>query len=101
MNQQSGGVSMRVAPIDINWRPELPIFASQSFLSAVGDEYGWIGGFGESGEIRCVLPYTVVAKAGFRMVRFRIETIPMEDSLSLDEEQCFLNGIVGHFRSAG
>ncbi len=35
------------------------------------------------------------------MVRFRVETIPIGDGLSLEEEKSFLNSVVEHFRSCG
>ncbi|MGZ4886185.1 MAG: peptidoglycan bridge formation glycyltransferase FemA/FemB family protein [Candidatus Aminicenantales bacterium] len=92
---------MRVQPVEINWHPELPIFAKESFLKAVSDEYGWLGGFAESGELRCVLPYTIVRKAIFRMVRFRVETIPMVQGFDVSEEKAFLNGTIHYFRSIG
>ncbi|MGA2531526.1 MAG: peptidoglycan bridge formation glycyltransferase FemA/FemB family protein [Candidatus Aminicenantales bacterium] len=92
---------MRVQPVEINWHPELPIFAKESFLKAVSDEYGWLGGFAESGELRCVLPYTIVRKAIFRMVRFRVETIPMVQGFDVSEEKSFLNGTIEYFRSIG
>jgi hypothetical protein len=92
---------MRVQPIVLNWRPELPVFARESFLRAVSDEYGWLGGFAESGELRCVLPYTIVRKAIFRMVRFRVETIPMAQGFDVSEEKVFLNGTIEYFRSIG
>jgi hypothetical protein len=67
----------------------------------VGDEYGWLGGFDASGTLRCVLPFTIVRKAGFRLVRFRVETIPCGCDLELTEEKSFLNGVVAHFRRTG
>ena len=66
---------MLIKKIDINWHPELTIYSSEAFLKTVSDEYGWIGGFTNTGELRCILPYTIVRKAIFRMVRFRVETI--------------------------
>lgn len=92
---------MKVTPIPINWHPGLSIYASESFLKLVGDEYGWIGGINGSGELRCILPYTVIRKAIFRMVRFRVETIPIGDELGVEEERLFLNSTVQYFRSAG
>jgi len=92
---------MRVKPIEINWHPDLPIFAKESFLKAVSDQYGWLGGFSESDELRCVLPYTIVRKAIFRMVRFRVETIPMVKGFDVAEEKTFLDGVIGYFRSMG
>ena len=92
---------MRVQPVEISWRPELPVFAKESFLRAVSDEYGWLGGFSESGELRCVLPFTIVRKAIFRMVRFRVETIPLVPGFEVAEEKSFLDGTVAYFRSLG
>jgi len=40
---------MLVKIIDIDWNPNLPIFASKNFLKAVSDQYGWLGGFDERG----------------------------------------------------
>ena len=92
---------MRATQIEINWHPGLSIYASESFLKAVGDEYGWIGGIDDSGKLRCILPYTVIRKALIRMVRFRVETIPLEEDLEMEEEKLFLNSAVEHFRSMG
>jgi len=92
---------MRVKKIDMQWNPELPIYASEPFLKAVGDEYGWLGGIDEKGVLCCILPYTIVQKAFVRMVRFRVETIPMTDNLSVNEEQSFLNCAVDYFRTIG
>jgi len=92
---------MRATQIEINWHPGLSIYASESFLKAVGDEYGWIGGIDDSGKLRCILPYTVISKALIRMVRFRVETIPLEEDLEMEEEKLFLNSAVEHFRSMG
>jgi len=92
---------MRVQPVEINWHPGLPIFAKESFLKAVSDQYGWLGGFAESGELRCVLPYTIVRKAIFCMVRFRVETIPMIQAFDIADERDFLNGAIGFFKSIG
>jgi len=90
---------MIAKPVKINWHPGLPIFARESFLKAVGDEYGWLGGFSENEELRCVLPYTIIKKAIFRMARFRVETIPMGRELDVSEEKSFLNSAMDYFRS--
>lgn len=92
---------MRVEPIPIEWHSKLPIFASESFLKAVGDEYGWLGGFDDNGGIRCILPYTVIRKAIFRLVRFRVETIFLDKEIDIAEEKSFLNSVVEYFRSIG
>jgi hypothetical protein len=94
------GNSMKAVPITIKWHSGLPIFASESFLKAVSDEYGWLGGIDESGKLRCILPYTIIRKMIFRMVRFRVETIIVGEELDVQEEKSFLNSVVEHFRSA-
>jgi hypothetical protein len=92
---------MKAIPVEIRWHSGMPVYASEPFLRAVGDEYGWIGGIDNSGCLLCVLPYTVIRKAGFRMARFRVETIPIRGELEIGLEKTFLNSVVEHFRSAG
>lgn len=92
---------MKVAPTEIKWNRDLSVFASKPFLEAVGDGYGWLGGYDDSGRLLCVLPYTIVRKAIFRMVRFRVETIPFVNDLELEDEKEFLNQAVRFFRSIG
>jgi len=89
---------IRAEPIKINWDPRLPIFAKEEFLRAVGDEYGWLGGFDKSGTLRCVLPYTILCKAGLRLARFRVETIPFDADLDVASEKSFLNSVVQYLR---
>jgi len=94
------GEIMKAIPVEINWHPGLSIFASEPFLKAVGDEYGWLGGTDDSGKRRCILPYTIIRKTGlFRLVRFRVETIPLDGELDVMEEKAFLNSAVEYFRS--
>jgi hypothetical protein len=92
---------MKATPVEIKWHSGLPIYASEPFLKTVGDEYGWIGGIDDSGNLRCVLPYTVIRKALFRMVRFRVETFSLEGELEIAEEKSFLNSAVDYLRSIG
>lgn len=92
---------MKAKPIEIKWHPGLSIYASEPFLKLVGDEYGWIGGIDNSGKLRCILPYTVVRKVIFRMVRFRVETILTGEELDIEEERSFLSSAVEYFRSIG
>jgi hypothetical protein len=92
---------MRVRPIDIKWHPGLSVFAKESFLKAVSDEYGWLGGFSESGELQCALPFTIVRKGIFRMVRFRVETLPMTHDFGISEERDFLNCAIEFIRTMG
>lgn len=93
--------TMRADPVGINWHPGLSIYASEQFLKAVGDEYGWLGGFDITGKLRCILPYTIIRKATVRMVRFRIETIPVGEPLEVEQEKTFLNSVADYFRSVG
>jgi hypothetical protein len=92
---------LKAAPMAIRWHSGLPIYASEAFLKSLEDDYGWIGGTDETGKLRCVLPYTFMRKAGFRLVRFRVETIPWEADLAVEEERSFLNSALEHFRSVG
>src|SRR5262249_29535885 len=95
------GAKITTRPIEVRWDPNKPIFAKPEFLQAVGDEYGWLGGFDDSDTLRCILPYTVVRKAGLRLVRFRVETMSIGPSLDVAEEQLFLNGVVRFLRAKG
>jgi hypothetical protein len=90
---------MKAIEIPIQWHEGLPIYASEAFLKSVGDEYGWIGGIDACGELRCILPYTVISKAFTRLVRFRTAVIPQGDPIGLREERLFLNGVVDHVRN--
>lgn len=90
---------MKVEPVEIKWHPDLPIFAKESFLKAVGNEYGWLGGFTDQGDLRCVLPYTIIRKATIRLVRFRVEIMPIGAGLGLSEEKEFLNNIINYFKA--
>ena len=92
---------MIAKPIPIDWHPGLPVFASENFLKAVSHDYGWLGGIGASDQLRCVLPYTVIRKGPLRLIRFRVETIPLGESLILQEEKSFLNSCIAYLRSVG
>jgi hypothetical protein len=92
---------MRIERVPIDWRPELPIFAHESFLRSVGNDCGWLKGFTDSGEPRCLLPYTIIRKPFIRMIRFRVETIPLGENFEVAEERDFLNGAMKYFRSIG
>jgi hypothetical protein len=93
--------NLKAIPVEMKWHCGLPIYASEAFLESVGDEFGWIGGADDTGRLRCVLPYTIIRKPGFRFVRFRVETVPLEGGLNVQEEKVFLNSAVEHFRSTG
>lgn len=92
---------MKVKPVQIEWHSGLPVFAKESFLKAVSDEYGWLGGVAEDDTLRCVLPYTIFRKAVFRMARFRVETMPMTQDLGVGEEREFLNAAIDFLRFRG
>jgi hypothetical protein len=95
------GAVLLARPVSIDYDPDLPIFASSSFLQAVGDEYGWLGGFDQAGNLCCVLPYTIIHKTILRMVRFRVETIPLAEEFDIESEKSFLNSAVQYFHSIG
>lgn len=92
---------MKAHPIGIRWHSAMPIFASEEYLRAVGDEYGWLGGTDDSGQLCYVLPYTIIKKSWIRMVRFRVETIPVACELGVNQEKTFLNSAVEYFRRSG
>jgi hypothetical protein len=92
---------IQVAPIPIEWHTGLPVYASERFLQAAGDDWGWVGGSDDLGRLRCFLPFTVIRKAGMRLVRFRAQTVPLAGELDIAEEQSFLDGVVTYFRSCG
>lgn len=92
---------IRANKIPISWNPDLSIYASESFLKSVGDNYGWIGGFDDADQLRCILPYTIIKKLNISMVRFRVETIPASGDLSIHEEKEFLNSVVEFCRVIG
>ena len=100
---RSGGAlcELKAAPVEISWHADLPIYASEPFLKSLEDEYGWIGGTDEAGRLRCVLPYTITRKARFHLVRFRVETIPLEGEIHEGQERSFLRSVVEYFRSTG
>ena len=85
----------------IDWHSGLSIYAAEAYLKTVGDEYGWLGGFDDAGNLRCILPYTIIRKAIFRMVRFRVEMMPAAGDFTIEEEKSFLASVINHFRSAG
>lgn len=100
-SSSAGKRMMKATQAAIKWHPGMSIYASEGFLKAVGDEYGWLAGRDEQGETRCILPYTIVRKLMVRMVRFRVETIPVGRGLTIEEEKSFLNSAVGFFREMG
>jgi hypothetical protein len=89
---------VRATRIGIEWDRHLPIFASERYLRLLGNEYGWIGGVDDSGNLACILPFVVVSKAVFRLVRFPVETILLDSSIDAEQEKRFLNGAVEHLR---
>jgi hypothetical protein len=93
--------SLTAAPVDIRWETGLPIYASEPFMNSDGGQFGWIGGKDAAGSLRCVLPYGIIQKPGLHMIRFKTQTIPLVEGLSLEDEKAFLAAVVEHFRSAG
>jgi hypothetical protein len=93
--------SIRAELHALDWTPDLPIYASASFLRTLSREHGWLAGVNEDGRLRCVLPFARLRKAGLRLIRFATETLPLGGPLGLEEEREFLNRAVEHFRAAG
>lgn len=94
-------VKFDVRPVPINWHPDLSIYAAEKFLRAVSDDYGWLGGFDQTGDLRFVLPFTIIRKSFFRLVRFRVETISANGTQTPNEEKSFLNAAIEYLRSIG
>jgi hypothetical protein len=92
---------MRAIPTAIDWNPDLPVFASESYLKAMADEYGWLAGIDPNERVRCILPYLMLKKPLLRMVRFPVETIRVDPELSAEEEREFLDSAMQYFRTAG
>jgi len=92
---------MRAVPTTIDWCPELPIFASERYLAAVGKEYGWLAGVDSKDRVRCILPYVILRKPLLRMVRFPVQTLLIDPELNTADEQEFLDSAMRHFRAAG
>ncbi len=63
------------------------ICASQSFLAAWSDDYGW---FTDGAH---VLPFFIVERSGYRQMVFTIETIFVHDPTPLDAERSFLERV--------
>jgi hypothetical protein len=96
-------VNLTAMPVEIEWHTGMPIYASRELLSAEGEEFGWIGGKDQEGNRNtcCVLPYTIVRRPGLHMIRFKTQTIPLVDDLSVEAEKAFLSSVVDYFRSTG
>jgi hypothetical protein len=77
----------------------MPIFASERYLKLLGNEYGWIGGFDEAGDLVCLLPYVVIRKALFRLIRFPVETILLNSNVDAVQEKLFLNSAIEQLRT--
>lgn len=92
---------MKAKKIDINWHSDLSIYASESFLNSVSDDYGWLGGIDDSGNLLCVLPYSVIRKSIFRLIRFPVQTILLNEETDIEEERAFLESALEFFRSLG
>jgi hypothetical protein len=92
---------MKVVPIPITWDSSLSIFSSEPFLRSVSPQYGWVGGLDNSGTLKCVLPYCLINKSIFRLIRFPVATIAIDGQLTIEEEHQFLNNAVKYFRGIG
>jgi hypothetical protein len=98
---KQAGPHVKALEIPPRWHEDLPIFAHPAFLSAVSDRNGWLGGIDEHGELRCILPYTVIRRGPLSMARFRVETLPQGGELTLPQERSFLRSVIKHCRAIG
>lgn len=94
-------MTLTAKQIPLKWTEALSIYASEAYLRFVSDEFGWLGGFDSTDNLRCVLPYTYIKKAKIRMVRFRIETFTVGGELSIEDEKSFLESAMKYFQSVG
>ncbi len=92
---------MKARKVNIDWHTGLSIYATESFLKTVSNEYGWIGGVDANGKLLCVLPYSVIRKAFFCLIRFPTQTIPLDGEMDTHLEKDFLNSAVKYFHSLG
>jgi lipid II:glycine glycyltransferase (peptidoglycan interpeptide bridge formation enzyme) len=99
VEREGGRYYMRATRVDIAWNPELSIYASEAFLKTVSGEYGWMGGIDQSDKLLCVLPYSVIRKSVFCLIRFPTQTIMIDEGLDIEKEREFLNRVVEYFRS--
>lgn len=90
---------MKATPVDIDWHPGLSIYASKPFLQSVSNEYGWIGGIDKAGKLACILPYSIIRRSVFRLIRFPTQTIHLEKEIAMEHEKEFLNSAVEYFHS--
>ena len=81
---------MIVRPIQMEWHSGLRIYASEPFLKTVSDQYGWIGWYDDSDELLCFLPYLVIKKFIFGLIRFPVQTIPQSEKYAECMEKDFL-----------
>ena len=92
-------VDFQVGPVEIRWHSGLPVFASPQFLKLIAGEHGWLGGTDVTGRLRFVLPFTVIRKPGFRLIRFPTETVALGEEASVGEEKSFLNAVIRQLSS--
>jgi hypothetical protein len=93
------GRIVRTGPVPVAWNPQLPLFASEKYLRLLASEYGWFGGFDAAGDLACFLPFVVIRKSLFRLVRFPVETVLLKPDVDAAEEKAFLNAALGYLRT--
>jgi hypothetical protein len=89
---------VKVVRMEVDWKPHLPIFASEPHLRGMGREFGWLGGIDDTGTVACLLPFVVIQKSMLRLVRFPVETILLRQNVDAEQERLFLNGAVQYLR---
>jgi hypothetical protein len=90
---------LNVDQIQIKWTPDMPIYASEHFLRAVSDEFGWLGGIDNIGNLICILPYSIIKKGFIRFCRFRLETMVRHEDFSIEQEKYFLKSSINWLKN--
>ena len=83
--------------VDHIWNEYEPIFNSPKYLTLMGDNYGWIGGFDHTG-MRILVPYVIKKRYFFKYATFYSTPIIKGNQLTRDEEVCFLNDCISKLK---
>lgn len=86
---------MTIRFIQFDWNEQFPIFASPDYLASQSSVFGWIGGF-INHDLTFVLPYTIHHKLIFTYIAFQTETLYINQTATIQDEQTFLDDVI-HF----
>jgi len=92
---------MRIKYTHFEWNDTMPVFLSENYLRASGQDYGWIAGIVD-GNVRYVLPYTAHKRNMFKAIQFHSRTYnPDGECPSIADEKIFLNKVIGFLKKEG